>query len=136
MKKVTIIVLTVIAFVLTFIFSELFSIYHFGSVPTLLTTIYLISILSTLEYIFISITYVIKKLIKKEKIKLKTIISLILFFISLLLIFLFIITLNVDYLHMYMYTSPFYFYVIERSIEFLLPATIMTIIGIILIRKK
>ena len=44
MKKRTIIILSIIILVLTFIFAEIFSIYHFGNVPTLLTSLYLISI--------------------------------------------------------------------------------------------
>ena len=36
MKKRTIIILSIIILVLTFIFTEIFSIYHFGNVPTLL----------------------------------------------------------------------------------------------------
>ena len=44
MKKGTIIILTFIILILTFILSEIFSIYHFGSFPTLLTFLYLILI--------------------------------------------------------------------------------------------
>ena len=68
MKKRIIIILSIIALVLTFLFAEIFSIYHFGSVPTLLTSLYLISIFLIFGYILIVLTYVIKKIIKKEKI--------------------------------------------------------------------
>ena len=64
MKKRTIIILSIIVLVLTFIFAEIFSIYHFGNVPTLLTSLYLISIFAIFEYLSISITYIARKLIK------------------------------------------------------------------------
>ena len=63
MKKVTIIILSIIALILTFIFAEIFSIYHIGSVPTLLTSLYLIFIFAILEYLSISITYIIRKML-------------------------------------------------------------------------
>lgn len=49
-------------------FAEIFSIYHSGNVPTLLTSLYLIPIF---EYLSISITYIVKKLIKKQNNQLK-----------------------------------------------------------------
>lgn len=136
MKKGTIIILSIITLVLTFIFAEIFSIYHFGSMPTLLTLLYLISIFAIFEYLSISITYVIRELIKKEKLAIKKIIGLILLFIVLLLVLLFLIVVNVDYLHLYMYSSPFYLNVIVRSIEFLLPAIVLVVISILLIKSK
>ena len=75
MKKRTIIILSIIILVITFIFAEIFSIYHFGSVPTLLTTLYLISIFAIFEYLSISITYIVRKLIKKEKLETKKSVS-------------------------------------------------------------
>ena len=51
MKKRNILIGTIISFVLTFILAELFSIYHFGSIPTLLTLFYLIAIFSIFEYV-------------------------------------------------------------------------------------
>lgn len=69
MKKRTIIILSIIILVLTFIFAEIFSIYHFGNVPTLLTSLYLISIFAIFEYLSISITYIARKLIKKRKVR-------------------------------------------------------------------
>ena len=80
MKKGTIIILSIITLVLTFIFAEIFSIYHFGSAPTLLTSLYIISIFAIFEYLSISITYIVRKLIKKEKLETKKIIGLILLF--------------------------------------------------------
>lgn len=69
MKKEIILILSIITLILTFVIAEIFSIYHFGSEPTLLTSLYLLSIFAILEYLSISITYVIRKLIKKEKIR-------------------------------------------------------------------
>ena len=136
MKKRTIIILSIITLILTFIFAEIFSIYHFGSIPTLLTTSYLIIIFSIFEYLLISITYVIRKLIKKEKIGIKKIIGLILLFIALLLVLLFLVVIEVDYLHWYMYSSPFYLNVIVKSIMYLLPSIILIIVSALLMKKK
>ena len=136
MKKGTIIILSIITLVLTFIFAEIFSIYHFGSAPTLLTSLYLISIFAIFEYLSISITYIVRKLIKKEKLETKKIIGLILLFVALLLALLYLVVLDVDYLHWYMNSSPFYLNVIVRSVEFLLPSIVLIIIGILLIKNK
>ena len=136
MKKMKVIILTIITLVLTFIFAEIFNIYHFGSVPTLLTSLYLISIFVIFEYLSISITYIVKKLIKKEKLEIKKIIGLILLLVALLLILLFLIVVNVDYLNWYMYSSPFYLNVVVRSIEFLMPSLVLIIVGIILLKQK
>ena len=135
MKKGLIIFLSIITLFLTFIFAEIFSIYHLGSVPTLLTSLYLISIFAIFEYLSISITYIIRKLIKKEKLEIKKIIGLILLFVALLLVLLFFVIINVDYLHWYMYSSPFYLNIIVRSLEFLLPAAVLLVIGFLLIKK-
>ena len=136
MKKGTIIILSIITLVLTFIFAEIFSIYHFGSAPTLLTSLYIISIFAIFEYQSISITYIVRKLIKKEKLETKKIIGLILLFVALLLALLYLVVLDVDYLHWYMNSSPFYLNVIVRSVEFLLPSIVLIIIGILLIKNK
>ena len=136
MKKGIIIILSIITLVLTFIFAEIFSIYHFGSVPTLLTSLYLISIFAIFEYLSISITYIVRKLIKKEKLEAQKVIVLILLFVALLLALLYLVVLDVDYLHWYMNSSPFYLNVIVRSVEFLLPSIVLIIIGILLIKNK
>ena len=136
MKKGTIIILSIITLVLTFIFAEIFSIYHFGSAPTLLTSLYLISIFAIFEYLSISITYIVRKLIKKEKLETKKIIGLILLFVALLLILLYLVVLNVDYLHWYMSSAPFYLNVIVRSVEFLIPSLILIVVSIILLKNK
>lgn len=136
MKKRTIIILSIIILVLTFIFAEIFSIYHFGNGPTLLTSLYLISIFAIFEYLSISITYIVRKLIKKEKLETKKIIGLILLFVALLLILLYLVVLDIDYLHWHMNSAPFYLNVTVRSVEFLLPSIILIVICINLIKRK
>ena len=122
-------VLNFVSLILTFIFADVLSIYSFGSIPTLLTILYLLSIFLILDYVLITGSYILKKLITKEKILIKKIIGLILIFIALILILLFLVVVNVDYLHWYMYSSPFYLNIIVRSIEFLLPAAVLLVIG-------
>lgn len=135
MKKRIILILSIISLILTFVFAELFSIYHFCSIPTLLTSLYLISIFAIFDYLFIFVTYVIRKLVKKQKIQIKKIISLILLFLALLLILLFLIVINVDWLNWYAYSSPFYINIIVRSVEFLLPSIVLIAFSILLIKK-
>ena len=127
---------SLIALVLTFFLGEILSIYSFGTIPTVLTSLYLISMFLILDYLLICGVYIISKLVKKEKIDIKKIIGLILIFIFLILVLYYIIVLNIDYLHWYVNSSPFYFDVIFRGIEILLPGIIMFIIGIFLIRKR
>ena len=129
-------ILNFVSLILTFIFADVLSIYSFGSIPTLLTILYLLSIFLILDYVLITGSYILKKLITKEKILIKEIIGLILIFITLILILLFLVVVNVDYLHWYMYSSPFYLNVIIRSVEFLLPSLILIGISIFLFRKK
>ena len=131
MKK-SILISTLISIVLTFVFSEILSIYHIGTIPTLLTTLYLIAMFLIFEYIFIVASYLIKNI---NRINIKKIIGLILLFISLLLILLFVIIINVDYLNWYQYSSPFYINVIVRSLEMLLPSLILIISSIVLLKK-
>lgn len=128
-------ILNFVSLILTFIFADVLSIYSFGSIPTLLTILYFLSIFLILDYVLITGSYILKKLIKKEKILIKEIIGLILIFIALILILLFLVVVNVDYLHWYMYSSPFYLNIIVRSIEFLLPAAVLLVIGFLLIKK-
>ena len=116
MKSRVIIIISIISLIFTFVLAELFSVYQFGSVPTLLTSLYLISIFSIMEYLFISITYIVKKISKKQKIGVKKIIGLLLLFIALLLILFFLIVVDIDWLNWYLYSSPFYINVIIRSI--------------------
>lgn len=136
MKKGIILILTIIVSVLTFVFSEIFSIYHFGGAPTLLTTLYLICIFNIFEYLTISIYYVVNKILKKEEIKIKKIIGLVFLFITLLLIFLLLIVLEFDWLNWYAYSTPFYINVIVKGIKYLLPATLFLILGIRLIKNN
>ena len=136
MKKKSIVIITIITLIFTFIFAEIFSIYHFGSIPTLLTTSYLISIFSIFEYLLISLTYIIKKRMKKEKIERKKIIGLILLFIALLLILFYIVSLNIDWLNWYAYSSPFYLNVIVKTIDYIIPSIILLIIGSLIIKNK
>ena len=136
MKSRVIIIISIISLIFTFVLAELFSVYHFGSVPTLLTSLYLISIFAIMEYLFISITYMVKKISKKQKIGVKKIIGLLLLFIALLLILLFFIVVDIDWLNWYLYSSPFYINVIMRSIEMLLPSIILIGISILLIKNK
>ena len=135
MKSRVIIIISIISLMLTFVLADLFSVYQFGSVPTLLTSLYLISIFSIMEYLFISITYIVKKISKKQKIGVKKIIGLLLLFIALLLILFFLIVVDIDWLNWYLYSSPFYINVIIRSIEMLLPSIILIGISISLMKK-
>ena len=67
MKKV-ILISSVISLVLTFFIGEILSIYSFGSYPTLLTSLYLITMFVIINYLVIVGAYIVKKVIKKEKI--------------------------------------------------------------------
>ena len=83
MKKTLIIIGTfILSLLITFLFAETFSLYHFGTIPTKLTCIYLVSLFSIVEYILLSMCYIIGSKIKKEKIGIKKIISLVLLFAS------------------------------------------------------
>ena len=127
---------SIISIIITLFLGEILSIYSFGSVPTLLTFFFFLSMFSIINYLIIVGTYIVKKIIKKEKISLKKIIGLILLFISLVLVLYYIIVLDIDYLNWYVNSAPFYFNVIFRSIDYLIPSIIMFIIGIKLINKK
>ena len=134
MKKI-ILISSIISLVLTLFFGEILSLYSFESYPTLLTSLYLLTMFVIINYLIIVGTYIIKKVIKKEKISLKKIIGLILLFISIVLVLLCILIIDIDHLHWYMYSSPFYLNVIFRCVEFLVPGIILLIISIFLIRK-
>lgn len=130
-KKFCFIGMLVLSVILTFVVAEVFSIYHIGSMPTLLTTLYLVSLFSIFSYLLFSGSYVIS-----EKRSIKKIISLLLFFVALVIILGYLVVLDVDYLNWYMYSSPFYINVIYRSVEFLVPAIILIIVSIWLFKKK
>lgn len=74
MKKRTILLLSIISVILTFVIADIFSVYSFGTVPTVLTSLYLISLFGILEYIFISGGYIFNKIYNKEKIFVKKIV--------------------------------------------------------------
>lgn len=135
MKKRNILIGTITSLILTFILAELFSIYHFGDIPTLLTLFYLIAIFSIFEYVILTLICIINKLIKKEKISGKEILGRILIFISILLVLFLGIVLEFDWLNWYAYSAPFYINVIVKMIKYLLPATLLLIVGIRLIKK-
>lgn len=135
-KTFTIAITSIIALLITFILADTFSLYHFGDIPTVTTVTYLVSLFSLIEYILLFIIYVIVKKKKKEKIGLRKLISAGLFFTSLILILVYITMLDIDWLNQYMYSCPFYVNVVIRSIEFLIPAIILIIIGIVILRKK
>ena len=136
MKKKSIVLCLIIALIITFVFAEVFSLYHFGSVPTLLTLLYLISLFSIFSYLLLGGCYIVSSKINKKKIGIRKIIGFILLFISLVMILSYLVIVNVDYLNWYMYSSPFYINVIIRSVEFLVPAIILIIISILLFKKK
>lgn len=135
MKKNNLII-TIISIIITFLLAEILSIYCIGSIPTILTTLYLIIIFTIIEYILLLITYIIKKKRKKQKITRNEIIGRITLFIGLILILLFIMVLNIDYLNWYMYSAPFYLNVLVRTIEFIIPAIILILISTKLIKDK
>ena len=114
MKKL--LISAIISLIITFVFAELFSIYHFGDIPTLLTSFYLIALFSIFEYILITVIFVIEKIKNKQKPNKKEIIGRILLFIALLIVIAFLIVLNIDWLNWYAYSSPFYLNVIFRFV--------------------
>ena len=126
----------ILSIIITFVFAEIFSLYHFGSVPTLLTLLYLISLFSIFSYLLLGGCYIVNSKINNKKIGIRRIIGFILLFISLAMILSYLVIVNVDYLNWYMYSSPFYINVIIRSVEFLLPSLILIGISIFLFRKK
>lgn len=139
MKKIFVLVsATILSLIITFVYAEIFSLYHFGDSPTIYTLSYLISLFGILEYILLSLIYVIKKKLNKEKIGIKKAISLVLFFVSLMMILWCIILIDIDWLNYYsrFNSSPFYVFVIVRCLEFLLPSIILIIISIFLIKNK
>ena len=139
MKKVlTILGTFLLSLIITFFFAETFSIYHLGTAPTFTTFTYLLFIFSFIIYLSLTLTYLISKKVKKEKIDIKKILSLIIFFMSLLLVLGFIVVLNHDWVTYYSNypSAPFYITIIVRCLEFLAPSTILLIIGIILLLKN
>ena len=139
MKKIlTILGTIIVSLIITFFTADIFSLYHFGDMLTFTTFTYLSFIFCFMTYVLSSLIYVVGKKVKRETIGNKKMMSLILFFISLILILGFIIILNIDWITYYSHynSSPFYVFVLVRSLEFLLPAIILIIMGIILLIKN
>ena len=136
MKKVINLLLCLFSLILTFMISNILSIYHFESNPTALTMAYLIIIYFMITYLSLSVSYIVNRLIKREKIGYKKILGLISMFIGLLLVCLLIVIINFDYIKWYAYSSPFYLNVIIRCLEFLIPSLIFIIIGVVLLKRK
>lgn len=136
MKKKNILIGTIASLVLTFVIADIFSIYHFKDIPTLITTLYLIAIFSLFEYISILIIYFFQKKKDKKKVTSKNLLGLLLLFIALILILSFLIIIDIDWLNWYASSAPFYINVIVRSLEFLLPALILITISVVLLREK
>lgn len=61
-----------------------------------------------------------------------------LYVVSLLLLLGFVIRLSVDYMKydITMTSAPFYIFIIERTIEFILPSIIIFVIGLIIKKKR
>lgn len=128
----------IISLIITFILAELFSLYHFGSVPTTSTIINLISLFSIFEYLILSISFIINKKKNKQTISHNDIFSMILFFLSLLLFLYFLFATNIDWLNYYSRgnSAPFYLTIIGNGIKILIPSIILLILGIVILKKK
>lgn len=134
MRKI--ILSVIVSILMTFVFAELFSLYSFGTFPTLLTFLYLIFIFSIIEYIILFVFFIIERKRVGKKLSIGEVSGRILLFIALLLILTYFIVLKIDYLNWYMYSSPFYVAVIERSVEFVLPAIVSFLLGLRLLKKN
>ncbi len=139
MKKILwILGLIVLSFILTMVLADLFSLYHFGDLPTFTTLTYLLFSFSFFTYLFLFLFYIVCKRMKKEKIGVKKIISFLLFFVSMLFLLGFMVVLNLDWLTYYSMgnSSPFSTFVLVRSLEFLLPGILLSIVGVLLLFKS
>ncbi len=139
MKKILTTTLTIVlSLILTFTISNIFSLYNLNDKLTFTALTYLLFIFCFITYILLSIVYIISKKIKKEKIGIKKILSILLLFISLILILGFIVVLNIDWLNYYSIanSSPFYVFILVRGLEFLLPSIILIVVSVILLLKK
>ena len=135
-KKLILFGICFLSIIITFIFSEEFSLYHFGTIPTFTTTTYLLIIFFITSYLLATLTYIFRKKKAKEKIGPKRVILLLLIFVAILLLLFFIAILNIDWLNHYSNSAPFYIIIISRAIEFLLPSLILIIIIINLLSNK
>lgn len=81
MKRVlTIVESIIVSLILTFVLAELLSLYHFGTLPTVLTIIYLISLFCIFEYLILLANFIVNKKKKHQTISHRNIFSMILFF--------------------------------------------------------
>ena len=137
-KSLEIFITVIISLILTFLITGVLGLYTFGRTPTILTTIYLFSIFSIIEYFEVIICYLVRLKKKKEVISIQKIISLILFFISLILILLFMFVTNIDWLNYYSNgnSAPFYLIIIKNMFIYLTPSIIFLIIGSNLCKNK
>lgn len=139
MKRfLTIVGSTIVSLILTFVLAELLSLYHFGTVPTILTIIYLVSLFCIVEYLILTVKFIINKKKNHQTISHKNIFSMILFFISLLLVLYFIFATNIDWLNYYSKgdSAPFYLTIITNGIKILIPSVISFVLGIFISKKK
>ncbi len=139
MKKILVILgVIILSLVMTFTASEFLSLYHFGDKITFTTFTYLLFMFCFITYILLSISYIVSKRIRKEKIGIKKISCILLFFAALILLLCFVVLLNFDWLTYYsnFNSSPFYVFILVRGIEFLVPMVILVVIGIILLKNE
>ena len=139
MKRIlTIVGSTIVSLILTFVLAEVLSLYHFGTVPTILTIIYLVSLFCIFEYLILTVKFIINKKKNHQTISHKNIFSMILFFISLLLVLYFIFATNIDWLNYYSKgdSAPFYLTIITNGIKILIPSVISFVLGIFISKKK
>lgn len=139
MKRfLTIVGSTIVSLILTFVLAELLSLYHFGTVPTTLTIIYLVSLFCIFEYLILAVKFIINKQKNHQTTSHKNIFSMILFFLSLLLVLYFIFATNIDWLNYYSRGdyAPFYLTIITNGIKILMPSVISFVLGIFVSKKK
>lgn len=139
MKRfLTIVGSTIVSLILTFVLAELLSLYHFGTVPTTLTIIYLVSLFCIFEYLILAVKFIINKKKDHQTISHKNIFSMILFFLSFLLVLYFIFATNIDWLNYYsrVDSTPFYLTIITNGIKILIPSIISFLLGIFVSKKK
>lgn len=139
MKRIlTIVESIIVSLILTFVLAELLSLYHFGTVPTTLTTIYLVSLFCIFEYLIFSVNFIFNKKKNHQPISHRNIFSMILFFLSLLLVLYFIFATNIDWLNYYSRgdSAPFYLTIVTNGIKILIPSVISFVLGIFISKKN
>ena len=139
MKRfLTIVGSTIVSLILIFVLAESLSLYHFGTVPTTLTIIYLASLFCIFEYLILAVKFIVNKKKNHQTISHKNIFSMILFLLSLLLVLYFIFATNIDWLNYYSRgdSAPFYLTIIANGIKILIPSIISFLLGIFVSKKK